>query len=70
MAWVGMVDGRILLVVWFEGSVNSEAYLEQVLKKPFGLLLKGGNTTQVLVSAGRRNLPLGRAMSEFPIVKI
>jgi coenzyme F420-reducing hydrogenase gamma subunit len=27
-----MVDGMILPVVWFEGSVNSEVYLEQVLK--------------------------------------
>ena len=32
MAWVGIVDGRILPVVWFEGSVNSNVYLEQVLK--------------------------------------
>ena len=32
MAWVGMVDGRILPVVWFEGSVTSTVYLEQVLK--------------------------------------
>ena len=32
MAWVGIVDGRILPVVWFQGSVNSNVYLEQVLK--------------------------------------
>lgn len=32
IAWVGIVDGRILPVVWFEGSVNSIVYLEQVLK--------------------------------------
>ena len=32
MAWVGIVDGRILPVVWFQGSVNSKVYLEQVLK--------------------------------------
>ena len=32
MAWVGIVDGRILPIVWFEGSVNSKVYLERVLQ--------------------------------------
>lgn len=33
MAWVGIVDGRCLPVVWFNGSVNSDVYLDQVLKR-------------------------------------
>jgi hypothetical protein len=32
MAWVGIVDGRCLPVVWLEGSVNGKVYLNQVLK--------------------------------------
>lgn len=32
MAWVGIVDGKCLPVVWFEGSVNSQVYLEKVLQ--------------------------------------
>ena len=32
MAWVGIIDGRCLPVVWFNGSVNGEVYLNQVLK--------------------------------------
>ena len=32
MAWTGIVDGKCLPVVWFEGSVNSEVYLK-VLKE-------------------------------------
>ena len=32
MAWVGIVDGRCLPVVWFTGSVNGDVYLNQVLK--------------------------------------
>jgi hypothetical protein len=33
MAWVGIIDGRCLPVVWFNGSVNGEVYLNQVLKE-------------------------------------
>lgn len=33
MAWVGIVDGRCLPVVWFDGSVNGDVYLNQVLKE-------------------------------------
>ena len=33
IAWVGLVDGRCLSVVWFDGSVNSDVYLDQVLKR-------------------------------------
>ena len=33
MAWVGIIDGRVLPIVWFEGSVNSDVYLDLVLKK-------------------------------------
>jgi hypothetical protein len=32
MAWVGIVDGRCLPVVWFTGSVNGDVYLNQVLR--------------------------------------
>ena len=32
MAWVGIIDGRCLPVVWFEGSVNGEVYREKFLK--------------------------------------
>lgn len=32
MAWVGIIDGRVLPVVWFSGSVNGDVYLNQVLK--------------------------------------
>ena len=32
MAWVGIIDGRCLPVVWFSGSVNGEVYLNEVLK--------------------------------------
>ena len=32
MAWVRMVDRIILPVVWFKSSVNSNVYLEKVLK--------------------------------------
>ena len=28
MAWTGIVDGRCLPVVWFQGSVNGEVYLD------------------------------------------
>ena len=41
MAWVGMVDGKILPVVWFDGSVNSEVFLEEVLKKTVWRAVKG-----------------------------
>ena len=27
MAWVGIANGRVLPVYWFEGSVNSDKYL-------------------------------------------
>ena len=47
MAWVGMVDGRILPVVWFEGSVNSEVYLEQVLKNAVWNAVKGVATRRM-----------------------
>ena len=30
MAWVGMVDGQILPIHWFEGSVNGEKYLDML----------------------------------------
>ena len=30
MAWVGVVDGRVLPVHWFTGSVNAAAYLEML----------------------------------------
>ena len=30
MAWVGMVDGKVLPVYWFEGSVDGEAYLDML----------------------------------------
>ena len=32
MAWVGIVDRRILPVIWFQGSVSSNVCLEQVFK--------------------------------------
>ena len=32
MAWTGIVNGKCLPVLWFEGSVNSEVYLK-VLKE-------------------------------------
>ena len=28
MTWTGIVDGRCLPVVWYQGSVNGEIYLE------------------------------------------
>ena len=28
MAWVGIIDGRCLPVVWFDVSVNGDVYLE------------------------------------------
>ena len=28
MAWTGIIDGKCLPVVWFQGSVNDEVYLE------------------------------------------
>ena len=28
MAWTGIIDGKCLPVVWFQGSVNGEVYLE------------------------------------------
>ena len=31
MAWVDIIDGRCLPVVWFDGSVYGEAYLEKIL---------------------------------------
>ena len=64
MAWVGIVEGRILPVVWFEGSVNSDVYLEQVFKKfyvEFGEEL--GNKTSILVPTGWRQLPRDGRMS-------
>ena len=30
MAWVGMVDGKVLPVHWFQGSVDAAAYLEML----------------------------------------
>ena len=36
-----MVDGRILPVVWFQGSVTSSVYLEQVLKGTVWPTVKG-----------------------------
>ena len=33
MACVGIADGRCLPVVWFNGLVNSDVYLDQVLKR-------------------------------------
>ena len=30
MAWSKMVDGKILPVFWFEGSVNGEVYLDMI----------------------------------------
>ena len=30
MAWVGIVDGKVLLVHWFQGSVDSAAYLNML----------------------------------------
>ena len=32
MAWLGIIDDRCFPVVWFDGSVNGEVYLEKVLK--------------------------------------
>ena len=32
MPWVGIIDGGCLPVVWIDGSVNREVYLEKVLK--------------------------------------
>lgn len=32
MAWVGIVDGIILYVEWFETPVKCDVYLEKVLK--------------------------------------
>ena len=33
MCWAGFVDGACLPIVWFEGSVNHNVYLEKVLKE-------------------------------------
>lgn len=33
MAWVGIIDGHCLPVVWFNESVNAEVYLNRVLKE-------------------------------------
>ena len=30
MAWVGMVDGKVLPVHWFEGSVDGDVYLDML----------------------------------------
>ena len=30
MAWVGIVDGKVLPVQWFDGSVNSNKYLSML----------------------------------------
>ena len=30
MAWVGILDGRVLPVHWFQGSVDAKAYLEML----------------------------------------
>ena len=32
MAWVGIINGPCLTVVWFDRSVNKKVYLEKVLK--------------------------------------
>ena len=37
MAWVGIADGRIQSAVWFQGSVNSSLYLEQVIHHKYCL---------------------------------
>ena len=33
MAWVGIVDGRVLPITWFQGSVTGLSYLEMLEKK-------------------------------------
>ena len=33
MAWVGMVDGRVLPITWFQGSVTGQNYLEMLENK-------------------------------------
>ena len=30
MAWVGIVDGKVLPVYWFEGSVTGKGYLQML----------------------------------------
>ena len=30
MAWVGMFDGKVLPVHWFEGSVDGDVYLDML----------------------------------------
>ena len=33
MAWVGFVDGKILPITWFDGSVKADTYLDMLKKK-------------------------------------
>ena len=33
MAWVGIVDGRVLSITWFQGSVTGQNYLEMLENK-------------------------------------
>ena len=48
MCWVGIVDGRCLPVVWFEGSVDSKVYLEKVLQGAVWPSVKGVATRKQL----------------------
>ena len=50
MAWVGIVNGRVLPIHWFDGNVTAEPYLK-MLKMLFGQLF-GGKKTYVSKKIG------------------
>ena len=51
MAWVGIIDGGCLLVVWFDGSVNGEVYLDKAAWSD-SVASDGSKSTLVFIEEG------------------
>ena len=71
MAWVGIVDGRILPVVWFQGSSKFER-IPGTSPQEYCLAISEefGNTTSILVPARWHQLPRNGRVPRFSSCKI
>ena len=61
MAWVGIVDGKVLPVHWFQGSVDSPTYLN-MLKTMVWPAIRGQATRKAYC---RRMVNLHTALRKF-----
>ena len=65
MAWVGILDGRVLPPYWFEGSVNQVSYLDMLKNDVWPLIQRVVHTRRYWFQQDGASCHVTRKVMDF-----